>query len=137
MSLFGVILSAYILLSPFPDAFYQLRKLFFTFRFGWRVDVVGGSFAVYDRRVTSFPHVLADLMDRACSLTSVLALIRLKFRPWRGFWYFGRCLLVLVLTALKLGVRACKRSYSSVYAPWRSVQRWIGKRNTYSVGRTQ
>ena len=54
-------------------------------------------------------------MNRTCSLPSVLAFIRLKFRPWRGFWCFGRYLLVLAPTALKLGVRACKRSYRSVY----------------------
>ena len=49
------------------------------------IDVPCDALTVDGRRIPSFPHVLADLVDRACSLPSVLAFIRLKFRPWRGF----------------------------------------------------
>lgn len=61
----------------------HLCELFLAFFYAAGVDVSGDAFAVHDRRVPSFPHVLADLMDRTCSLPSVLAFIRLKFRPWR------------------------------------------------------
>ena len=105
---------------------YHLCKLFFAFFDAAGVDVSGDSFAVHDWRVPSFPHVLADLMNRACSLPSVLAFIRLKFRSWRGFGCFGRYLLVLALTALKLGVRACKRSYRSVNGLGCSSHSFVG-----------
>ena len=84
----------FLLLSCYPIFLFHLRyhlcELFLTFFNAAGVDVSSDAFAVHDWRVSTFPHVLADLMDRACSLPSILAFIRLKFRPWRGFGRFGR-----------------------------------------------
>lgn len=75
----------YILLSPFPDAFNQLRKLFLAFRFGRCVDVVGCSFAVNRRRIPTLPTVRWELIDVSCAGLSLFALVSFKFRFRRGF----------------------------------------------------
>lgn len=75
----------YILLSPFPDAFNQLRKLFLAFDLGRRVDVVGSSFAVYRWCVSTLPTVRWELLDVSCAGLSLFALICFKFRFRRGF----------------------------------------------------
>ena len=78
-------LSAYIQLSPFPDAFYQLCELFLALRFARRADIVGGSFTVYRRCVPTLPAVWRELFDVSCAGLSLFALVGFKFRFRRDF----------------------------------------------------
>lgn len=73
------LLLADIQLSPFPDAFYKLRELFLALRFGRRVDIVGGSFAVYRRCVATLPTVRRELLDVSRAGLSLFALVGFKF----------------------------------------------------------
>ena len=70
-------------------------RVFLAFLDAACVGVFGDAFAFDDLRVPSLPHVLADLVNRACSALTILGLVGLKFYRFRlvivgrGFLYFA------------------------------------------------
>ena len=93
---------------------YHLHELFFALFDASGVDVSGNALSVHDRRIPSFPHVFADLMDRSCSLPSVLAPTRLKFLAWGLLRSCVGCLLCRALYAVIIACNARDRAHRSV-----------------------
>ena len=61
----------------------QLLKLLLAFFLAIGVDIPRDAFAIDGRRISPFPHVLADLVYRTCSALAIFGLVRLKFHDFR------------------------------------------------------